>query len=420
MSAMLKNLLDKRAKAWAEAQDVRARLEDDKYELTDDDDATFKRALDDVARFDGLLEDEKRAAKIGAALDGSTDAKPAAPSATEDRSEDTDTDYRTAFELWTRFGASELSGDQRKVLRAGAVTSEEQRELRAQGVGVLAGGGYTVPDEFRNKLVETLKYFSGMRQAAEIITTESGASLPWMTNDDTANVGAILAENTQVTEQDVAFGTAALDAYMYTSKLVRVSLQLIQDSALNIDEFLPRKLGERIGRIQNQHFTTGTGTAQPQGLITGATATVAAVGQSTAFTYDTLIDATARLDPSYLQGGNLAWMTSMAGLTAFRKLKDTQGRPLWQPSLTVGAPDSFLGYPIILNNDMPAPGVSTKSLAFGDFRQAYVIRDVTGVRTLRLDERYADFLQVGFLAFQRSGGIVQNTGAVTVIQHAAT
>jgi HK97 family phage major capsid protein len=92
-----------------------------------------------------------------------------------------------------------------------------------------------------------------------VIDTDSGAPMNWPTVNDTANVGAILAENTQVTEQDVTFGQTPLGAYMYTSRLVRVSYQLLQDSAFNLDEFLRDILGERIGRILNQHFTTGTG-----------------------------------------------------------------------------------------------------------------------------------------------------------------
>lgn len=259
-----------------------------------------------------------------------------------------------------------------------------------------------------------------MRQVAESITTDTGATLPWMTSNDTANVGAILAENTQVTEQDFTFGTASLDVYMYTSKLVRVSLQLIQDSALNLDAFLPRKLGERIGRIQNQHFTTGTGTSQPQGMFVGGTAVQAAVGNVTGYSYDTLIDTISSIDPAYLGGGNLNWMFSQAALGGIRKLKDAQGHPLWQPSLQVGQPDSLLGYGIVLNNDVAVPAASAKSGAFGDFRAGYVVRDVTGVQALRLDERYADFLQVGFLGFQRAGGIVQDTNAFRIIQNSAT
>jgi HK97 family phage major capsid protein len=300
--------------------------------------------------------------------------------------------------------------------------AETAKSIRAAGgVGTSTAGGFTVPPAFRDKLVERLKFYSAVRQEADYIQTDTGASLPWMTNNDTGNVGAILGENTAVTELDFVFGNASLDVYMYTSLLVRESLQLLQDSALDLNTFLPRKLGERIGRAQNAHFTTGTGTAQPLGIITGGTAVAAATGNATSFSYDSLVDATARLDPAYLSGGNLNWMGSQAALGAIRKLKDTTGQPLWQPSLQAGSPDKLLGqYGFILNNDMPVPAANAKSLAFGDFRAGYIVRDVTGVQTLRLAERFAEFLQVGFLAFQRSGGTVQDTAAYTVLQNSAT
>jgi HK97 family phage major capsid protein len=408
-------LIEKRAQLWAQMQAIQARTTDT---LTVEDRAAWDQLETEMREVSEDLERANRATELGG-VDYShiVDARSAVPG----DEPDTAADYRTAFDLWARFGGGELTHEQRKILGSGVATDpDEVRAIRAAGVGTGSAGGYTVPPEFRNKLIETLKYFSGMRQNAEIITTDTGASLPWMTNNDTGNVGVILAENTAMAELDLTFGTASLDVYMYSSKMTRVSLQLLQDSALNLDDFLPRKLGERIGRIQNQHFTTGTGSSQPQGIVTGGTAVQAATGQSTTFTYDTYVDATTRLDPAYLQGGNLKWMTSQAGVGLWRKLKDTNGNPLWQPSLIVGAPDTFLGYPTVLNNDMPAPAANAKSVIFGDIRAGYVIRDVTGVRALRLDERYAEFLQVAFLGFQRSGGIVQDTNAYTVVQNSAT
>jgi len=107
-------------------------------------------------------------------------------------------------------------------------------------------------------------------------------------------------------------------------------------------------------------------------------------------------------------------------LAAARKLLDSQNRPLWEPSLQVGTPDNLLGYPVVINPDMPAQAANAKSILFGDFRQAYVVRQVTGIQQLRLEERYADFLQVGFLAFQRAGGTTQNANAVKAYRNSAT
>ncbi len=334
----------------------------------------------------------------------------------EDDDEDEGKRYARAFSSFVRSGTADMDPEQRQLLARNFVAGAE---LRAQGVGTNTAGGYTVPPEFRERMIETMKTFGGMMEVSEVINTDSGANLQWPTNNDTANVGAILAENTQDTEQDVVFGTGALDAYMYTSKIVRASLQLLQDSAFDVDTWLPRKLGERIGRILNQHFTTGTGTAQPDGIVTGATVgKQGTTGQTTTVIYDDLIDLIESIDPAYQS--NARFMFSQSSLKVVRKLKDTQNRPLWEPSVQVGQPDSLLGYGLVRNQDMPAPAASAKSILFGDFREAYVVRLVTGVQTLRLTERYADFLQVGFLAFQRADGTLQNGAAVRAYQHSAT
>jgi HK97 family phage major capsid protein len=105
---------------------------------------------------------------------------------------------------------------------------------------------------------------------------------------------------------------------------------------------------------------------------------------------------------------------------AVRKLKDSQNRPLWEPSLQSGQPDSLLGYPFRINNDMATLAASSKSLLFGNIRQAYVARIVKELTTLRLTERYADFLQVGFLGFERADGTMQDANAVRVFATTAT
>lgn len=321
--------------------------------------------------------------------------------------------YSDAFDRWIRSGPSALDHEDQKILRNGW----QDAPKNAAGVGTGAAGGYTVPPAFRQKIVERINYVAQMRQLAEVITTETGANIPWPTVDDTANEGAILAENTQVTEQDVTFGQASLDAYMYTSKLVRVSLQLLNDNAFDLERWLSNTLGARIGRIQNRHFTVGTGTGQPDGIITSASVGVTAAGVA-AITYDELVDLTDSLDPAYLESGNARFMMSQSARKLLRKLKDSQNRPLWEPSLQAGTPDTLMGYGLTLNNYMSAPATGVKSVGFGDIREAYVIRDVSDFALMRLTERYADYLQVGFLGFQRSDGTLQNAAAFKVLQQA--
>lgn len=345
----------------------------------------------------------------------------------EDDDEAKNTEYARVFDEFLREGQADLNAADKAVLRSGYVDAKRGGFKNAAGVGTGAAGGYAVPPLFRDKFVEALKWYGPMLQEAETIETASGATLPWPTNDDTGNVGAILAEQSQVSEQDVTLGTASLDAFMYTSKLVRVSFQLLQDKP-DFDSWLARKLGERVGRILNQHWTTGTGTAQPLGLVTGGT--VRATGTGTfastgmfgpaATAADPLIDLVESLDPAYGASTNLKWMMHQTARKSIRKLKDGQNRYLFEPSLTANIPDQLLGYPVRLNNDMPTVAVSSKSIAFGDFREAYVTRIVQDLTTLRLTERYADYLQVGFLAFERAGGTVQNALAYGIFQTTTT
>ena len=411
-------LLDRRANLWSQLQELDRRPKDPTTGVMTAEDREQWDRLD--AEFDALTaeieRDTKHTQRANAlnAVDRSGVTPPAIGG--DDPENPRAQVYAAAFNAYIR--NQPMTAEQTQALQGGMTEIKN-----AQGVGTGSAGGYLVPPEFRNTLIEQVTFVAAMRQYAEVITTDSGANLPWPTVDDTAQEGAILGENTQITEQDVTFGQASLDAYMYTSKLVRVSFQLLNDNAFNLNAWLPRALGARIGRIQNRHFTVGTGTAQPDGIVTSSTVGVQGTGSFAttggAPTYDNLIDLIDSIDPSYITA-NTRFMMAQTGRKAIRKIKDSQNRPLWEPSLQVGAPDTLLGFPVALNNYMPAAAVNAKTILFGDINAAYVIRDVSDLAVMRLTERYADFLQVGFFAFQRSDGTLQNGSAVRAYQVTAT
>lgn len=333
----------------------------------------------------------------------------------EEREERTGTpaeQYNETFGRYIRSGMSGLSMEDRSILAGNA-----DSELRAQSVGVGSAGGYTVPEGFWNRVAETKLAFGSVASVANVITTESGNDLPWMTNDDTSNVGAILAENTQISEQDVTFGVRTLSAYLYTSKLIRVSYQLMQDSAIDIEGFLARKMGERLGRIHNTHQTNGSGSAQPEGIVTGAT-TGKTTASSTAITYNEIVDLIHSVDPAY-RSTNAKFMFSDSVLSYLRKIVDDSGgsglgRPIWEPSVQVGAPNTIHGFPYVVNQDMAVSGPLVSgdtTMLFGDFATGYVVRDVKGLSVVRLDERYADYLQVGWFAYDRQDSVTDDTAA---------
>jgi HK97 family phage major capsid protein len=414
-------LMERREKRANLFEQMKAILDRTDNDPSGDDLQTYNRLDGELDHEDDVIERQEKAEareKVYSRVDrtgvvpGSDDDEPAT---------DEQAAYRNAWSAFLREGTQDMDPDERRILNAGRVSLPKN----AAGVGSGAAGGYAVPPEFRAKFMETLKYFGPMLQEAEILETESGANLPWPTSDDTGNVGAILAENTQVTEQDVTLGTASIDAYMYTSKLVRVSFQLMQDMP-TFDSWLIGKLGERIGRILNAHFTTGTGSSQPNGIVTGGTVGVTGTGSFGTLGVlgtgagDNLIDLVESLDPAYGASSNLKFMGHQGVRKAVRKLKDSQNRYMWEISLQNGVPDSLLGYQFLLNNDMAAPAASSKSLLFGDIRAAYLARIVKELTTLRLTERYADYLQVGFLAFKRADGEVQNANAYRVFQTSPT
>lgn len=302
-------------------------------------------------------------------------------------------------------------------------------ELRALGTNVDSAGGYAVPESFRNRVTETMEAFGGVRRLAEIVATDTGQTMPWPTNDDTANEGDIAAENTEVTELDLTFGERELGAYMYTSRIVKVSFQLMEDAGVDIESLLARKLGQRIAKGQASDWITGSGTNEPQGLVTGTTVGVTAAAQ-TAVTYDELVDHVTSVDLAYRTGGEVggdpdkvdpgvAWLMADATYNALRKLKDGDGRPLIDPDVRGGLPTTLLGYKIVLDNGMPAMAAGNSPIVFGNIRAAYVIRLVNALHLQRLDERYAEFLQVGFLAHQRADGLVQDPSAAKKLTMAA-
>ncbi len=282
----------------------------------------------------------------------------------------------------------------------------------AMGSGSTTIGGFTVPDAPMGSLEEALLAFGGMRQTSTIIRTDSGADLPIPTNDDTGNKGARLGENTQVSEVDPTVGQLVLQAYKYSSKSVLCSVEFLQDTSIDAMGFIMRKLTDRIGRIQNDEFTVGTGVSQPNGIVVAATSSSVTAGGQTTCTYDNILDLIHTIDPAYRENGK--FMLHDSALKMIKKVKipnysgDTGGTPLWIPGLN-NLGDSILGYPYVINQSIATVATGTKSVLFGDLSK-YLIRDCREVTLVRLDERYADYHQVGFLAFARSDGDLLDAG----------
>jgi HK97 family phage major capsid protein len=334
----------------------------------------------------------------------------------------------TVFGKYMRLGLEELDKDEQKLMRSRFITDKEGSRIRAAQTVTTTGGGFLIPQGFSDQLDDAVKAFGGMLQAAYVFNTETGATFPWPTDNDTGNVGELLGINTTAAQQDVTFGQVNFGAFKYSSKIVLVPIELLQDSYFDLNTFLALKLGQRIGRIANQHFTTGTGTGQPTGAVTGATAgKVGLTGQTLTVIYDDLVDLVHAIDPGYRMNPTARFMLADSSLKVIKKIKDTTGRPLWMPY--EGAvldpakknPDTIMGYQYTINQDMAAMAANAKSILFGDFDK-YKIRRVMEMTLLRLTERYADVGQVGFLVFARYDGQLVDAGThpIQYYQNSAT
>ncbi len=310
------------------------------------------------------------------------------------------------------------------------LSREQQRTWDLRGAGsppseftgtpqVIAGaspddgslGGFTVQNELMRSLETALLAFGGMRETAQVIRTNTGARLPWPTVNDTSNEGEIIDEGGAVNDQDVVFGQLVLEAYKYSSKRLAISVELLQDSTVNMAGTIGSMLGERIGRITNRHFTVGTGNGQPKGIVTAAAnSNVSLVDSPAGVTYDNLVDIEHSVDPAYRRP-NGRWMFADDTLRLIKKIKtEVTKEPIWLPGLAVAAPDTILGYPYTINQHMASVGSpAAKAILFGALNK-YIIRDVREVTLVRLDEIAAHMGLVVFLAFSRHDGDLLDAG----------
>lgn len=408
----VKALREERAKLVADAQAILVKAD----KIGKEDEARFDQMMSDADTIKANIDRLERGMAAEHELGQRVEQRAGRDNISIADAKNQDEQEGTIFKKWLLGGMQDLNDQERRVMQRRAAPVIQA----AQSVGTTTAGGFLVPQSFSDRLEIALKYYSGVMANAEIIETDSGADMPWPTVNDTTQVGAILAENATISAQDVTFASVTLKAYMYTSKLIAVSLQLMQDSFFNMENLIADIAGERLGRIFNTHFTTGTGSGQPNGIVTAAASgKVGTTGQTTSVIYDDLIDLIHSIDPAYRRGSK--WMANDSSIKVVRKLKDSQNRPLWEPSVQAGQPDTLLGYPVVTNNDVAAMAANAKSIIFGAMNK-YKVRRVRGMTLMRLNERYADALQVGFFAFARVDGnlIDAGTNPVKYYQNSAT
>ncbi|MDI4633300.1 phage major capsid protein [Pelomonas sp. V22] len=372
--------------------------------------------LAEIEAIDGDIQRETRLATLAAEQTGNL-LNRAREVATRDPS--AHSDNARALKAYFRGGLQALDAEQLSAHNA-RVTPDIRA---AMSTTTTTEGGFTVATEYNRTIEQAMKAYGGMLQAADIMNTGSGATMNFPTGDATGEVGAIVGQNTTVSRADTAFGNVSMDVYKYTSNDIAIPWELIQDSFIDIEAYIQEILGMRLGRILNTHCTVGTGTGQPRGLITAASSgKVGTTGQTTSVIYDDLIDLEHSVDPAYRSLPGVGFMMNDSSLKVIRKLKDSQGRPIFVPGYEQGnpggAPDRLLNRPIFINQDMATMAANAKSIAFGAFKK-YKIRRVMDLTIFRMtDSAFTRNGQIGFVAFQRMGGNLVDVSGSTVKYYA--
>lgn len=323
---------------------------------------------------------------------------------------------------------SEPSSIYHKWLRGGdkALTNEDwSRVHNSMSTGVGEEGGFTVQTDVASTIVEGLKAYGGIREIANSFTTTSGNSMEYPTSDGTAEEGEIVGENVLVSDEDTSFGSVALPVYKFSSKVITVPIELLQDSNADIEAFVNNRIMERLARATSRTFVTGTGVNQPRGFVTASgVGHVTPTGRATTLVYDDFVELEHSVDPAYRNMGNCRFALHDSALKAVKKIKDEDGRPIFVPGYDVSTNNQageILGYSLTIIQEMDELAANSKSIAFGDFKK-YMIRDALMVQMNRFtDSAYAKRGQVGFLAFARCGGnLIDVSGAIKVMQQAAS
>jgi len=304
-------------------------------------------------------------------------------------------------------------------------TGKESYETRA--LSSSGDGSTLIPLGFQRELEIKLKDYSGMRQACRILHTDTGANIIWPTADDTSDIGAIVAESAAVSAADPTFSSVTLSSSLISSKTCIVPIQVLQDSAIDLESYLSEAFSIRIGRAMEANYTTGSGSIT--GLLTALVAaggrSVLAVGAhgnsnnagdtdlNSVGTAD-LGNLSAALDPAYLK--NASFMASSQVWNKLRSQLDAYGRPLWSVSVAAGEPDKVWGRPFFYNQNMASIGAGNISMILGNF-QKYLIRDSLGFTLAVQRELYILNHQIGFLAFCRTDGKLLQPSAFVYLQH---
>ena len=399
MSKILE-LREKRAKAWDAAKQFLDAKRGADGMLSEEDTATYDKMEQDVMNLGKEIERLERQAAIDAELSKATSTpltgKPGAKMGKDETEK-------------TGRASDEYKGSFWNAMR---VKAPMPSVLNALQEGTDSEGGYLVPDEFERTLVEALEEENVFRTLAHVIKTSSGdRKIPVVASKGTASW---VDEEGAYTESDDAFSQVSIGAYKLGT-MIKVSEELLADSVFDLEAYISKEFARRIGAREEESFFNGDGKGKPLGILAAAGGAEVGVtaASATAITADEVIDLFYSLKAPYRK--NAVWVLNDATVKQIRKLKDSTGQYLWQPSLVAGTPDTILGRPVKTSAFMPTTAASAKTIAFGDFKY-YWIADRQGRTFKKLSELFAATGQVGFMGTQRVDGKLILPEAIKVLQ----
>ena len=394
-------LREKRAKTWSAMETFLDSHRNEKGVLNMEDDVTYSKMEKDL---DDLTNEIKRLerkdmieSELNKPVSNPITAKPMTSDKEDEKTGRASNAYKKSF--WN-------------VMRN---KHSNAQILNALQEGTDSEGGFLVPDEFEHTLIESLEEENIFRKLAHVITTSTGdRKIPVVASKGSASW---VDEEGTINDSDDAFTQVSIGAYKLGT-LIKVSNELLNDSVFNLEAYISKEFGRRIGTKEEDAFFNGNGVGKPVGIFnaTGGAQTGITTASATEIKADEIIDLFYSLKASYRK--KAVWIVNDSTIKAIRKLKDANGNYLWQPALTSGTPDTLLGRPVYTSSYVPTIAAGAKTIAFGDFSY-YWIADRQGRNFKKLSELYAATDQTGFVATQRVDGKLILPEAIKVlVQHA--
>lgn len=392
-------LREKRAKTWENAKNFLDNRRNENGIVSDEDNAVYEKMETEVVNLGKEIDRLERQAAIDLELSKAVDTPIKEKPAISDKPEKigrASNEYKNAF--W-------------KLMRNKA-NFEVKNSLK---IGENTEGGYLAPDEFERTLVEALEEEDIFRNLANVIQTSSGdRKIPVVATKGNASW---VDEEGEIPESDDSFKQVTLSAYKLAT-MIKVSEELLNDSAFDLESYIAKEFGRRMGTKEEEAFFVGDGTGKPTGILddTAGGEIGKTTASSTAITFDEIMDLFYSLRSPYRK--KATFLMNDSTVKAIRKLKDAQGQYLWQPSVTAGTPDTILNRPVLTSSYMPEIAAGNKTIAFGDY-QYYWIADREGRSFKRLNELFAITDQIAFISTQRVDGKLILPEAIKILKQKA-